>query len=356
MKQLLLLLIGVFALSPVSSQRLIALEHNGTSSYYQYLDVAMTNAANGDNIYLPGGNIQFSPGVLNFIIDKAVHIYGTGYNPNYAGVLNTTMISDTTSIVSGASGGSIEGVQFTAPYLEFQSQANPAAVNNFVIRRCRIAILDIGRTGNITAQCANITISECIITQLYSSPGFTNSLVEKSFLGSPAYSCTIGTGMSVGVIFRNNIIDGPGGNPYCVCSVNGAEFQNNIILASGSSGDFYGCTNLIVSNNVVRVINGIPYCTGCTFSNNISNATAADLYTNATSGAYSYSSDYHLLSTSVGKNAGNDGTDIGIYGTSSPFKEGGLPVNPHIISKSMGSQTTGNGILQINVSVGAQDN
>ena len=70
---------------------------------------------------------------------------------------------------------------------------------------------------------------------------------------------------------------------------------------------------------------------------------------------FSYTQDYHLKSNCVGKNAGKDGTDIGIYGGVFPWKEGSVPKNPHIINSTIGGTTNSNSALPINIKVSAQD-
>ena len=47
------------------------------------------------------------------------------------------------------------------------------------------------------------------------------------------------------------------------------------------------------------------------------------LFVNVSSTTFDYAYDYHLQATSPGKNAGTDGTDIGIYGGAYPFPSGG---------------------------------
>lgn len=49
---------------------------------------------------------------------------------------------------------------------------------------------------------------------------------------------------------------------------------------------------------------------------------------------------------------------MGIYGglPNYTFKEGCVPFNPHIISKTIAPNTDVNGHLNINIKVGAQDN
>src|SRR5690606_38454734 len=69
-----------------------------------------------------------------------------------------------------------------------------------------------------------------------------------------------------------------------------------------------------------------------------------------------YTQDFHLKTDSPGKNAGSDGTDVGIYGTNEPTKEGWVPSNPHISFKNISSQIDANGNLKATFKVKAQNN
>lgn len=71
---------------------------------------------------------------------------------------------------------------------------------------------------------------------------------------------------------------------------------------------------------------------------------------------YNFKNDFHLQANSSGKNAGSDGTDIGIYGGRFPWKDGGLPITPHIESKFVNGTTDTNGNLNVKIKVAAQDN
>ena len=53
---------------------------------------------------------------------------------------------------------------------------------------------------------------------------------------------------------------------------------------------------------------------------------------------------------------GDDGTEVGIYGGLVPFKEGAVPINPHISQKSIQTTTDSNGLLNIYFTVEAQQN
>lgn len=64
--------------------------------------------------------------------------------------------------------------------------------------------------------------------------------------------------------------------------------------------------------------------------------------------------DFHL--NNPASYLGTDGTQIGLFGGSKPFKQGGLPENPHIRYKNIAPQTDNNGLLSIDIKVGAQSN
>ena len=71
---------------------------------------------------------------------------------------------------------------------------------------------------------------------------------------------------------------------------------------------------------------------------------------------YNMKNDYRLRDSSPGKNAGKDGTDIGIYGGRYPWKDGGLPVNPHIETYDIAGKTDSIGNLRVKIKVAAQEN
>ena len=54
------------------------------------------------------------------------------------------------------------------------------------------------------------------------------------------------------------------------------------------------------------------------------------------------------------KNAGTDGTDIGIFGCPAPYKDGAVPFNPHINKALISGQTDKDGKLKVDIQVSAQ--
>ena len=83
---------------------------------------------------------------------------------------------------------------------------------------------------------------------------------------------------------------------------------------------------------------------------------AANIFVNEIDGNYQFSDDLHLAPGSGGIGGADDGTDIGIYGTASPYKPGNVPYNPHFRTAAIATSTNANGDLPVNIRVAAQPN
>jgi hypothetical protein len=64
----------------------------------------------------------------------------------------------------------------------------------------------------------------------------------------------------------------------------------------------------------------------------------------------------HLAAESPGSGAGSDGTDIGLYGSDSPYKPGAVPHVPHYRRVDIARGTDADGGLPATVRVAAQPN
>lgn len=69
-----------------------------------------------------------------------------------------------------------------------------------------------------------------------------------------------------------------------------------------------------------------------------------------------YASNFRIRSNLPYFNGGTDGTQLGIYGGSFPWKDGSVPFNPHIQFKNIPNATDAFGNLPINIRVAAQEN
>jgi hypothetical protein len=139
------------------------------------------------------------------------------------------------------------------------------------------------------------------------------------------------------------------GNAIVNC--NGIRLENNIFMTSGGfwAGNNY---NVQFYNNIFKETD--PLGAAPVYLNNKFSVT--NLFVDAPEGAFSYTGNYHLKSDSPARNAGFDGKDCGIYGGANPYKEGALPVNPHIRAKTLPAQTDAQGKINVQVTVAAQNN
>jgi hypothetical protein len=82
----------------------------------------------------------------------------------------------------------------------------------------------------------------------------------------------------------------------------------------------------------------------------------ASIFINEANGNYQFTDDLHLAPGSSGIGGATDGTDIGIYGSSSPYKAGAMPYNPHFRAASVAPATNADGDLPVNIRAAAQNN
>jgi len=88
---------------------------------------------------------------------------------------------------------------------------------------------------------------------------------------------------------------------------------------------------------------------------NIFLADASSIFVKQSGTTFDYNHNYALKPTAPGKNAGDDGTDVGIYGSTNPYKTSALPSNPHISFKDIPASTLPNGTIPLKIRVTAQD-
>jgi len=276
------------------------------------IQAALDASIAGDTVYVNGSAIDYgeSPNVV-----KRLVIVGAGYNP--AGPPNlATRINGRFTLFSGASGTVISGFRLGG-FL-----ANSGNVNNIQVLRNYIGYLISGAAVNFNG----------------SNWAFSHNLI---------INCSIQINNSAGVLIQNNIFSNGGLSSSNQPSV---IVDHNLFLGSISPLNT-NIRNATVSNNIFALTQG-PTIDATTQSNsfvnniNVLTNVAATAPTNSFAGgpnsetgnlygvdpqfvsvanftSYNVFFDYRLKSTSPGKNAGNDATDIGIYGGGFPFPTGG---------------------------------
>lgn len=326
--------------SPAKAQSPIAVQNDSGTSFYSTLDLAITNAVAGDYIYIPGGVFPIS-----VPIDKQLHIIGVGHNPDSCAVTGITQVTGNIIILNGSDHGSIAGLKISG-YFHFGSSPNDVIINYYTIERC-----NIGGEITLATRSTNILVNECVIKGLINgnkTQGFKLSkcIVEADYV----------MGFDSNAYFINNIFTQCKFGYWAIRqNIIGCYVKNNIFLTRLYVGNYDAYSNVDVSKNLFQnnLFNSGHNLstTSNVFQNNITGPVTT-LFKNQTGAVFDYKQDYHILESSPAHNAGTDGTDLGIYGTTNPWKEGSLPSNPHIQSKSI---STVNGNLNVKIKVAAQD-
>ncbi len=314
------------------AQNLITVQNGSKAQFYTSLDSAYVHSADGDTIYVPGGSYS-SPGEIN----KSIHIIGVGHNPDSTSATNFTLINGSIDLRQGASNGSLTGVYLIG------SLSLTDTIYNYSVERSNVYAISFS-----SAFPHNNSFKDNIIKTLNG-----HSMVDNQ--SNNIYLNNIINGFNYhfsGDIFKNNIflVDyGTYTSPFT-----SVIFENNIFVpAIGPDMNF---TNCILNNNFfVDDTNLLGNPQGNILNSNINNQPLSSLFIKYSArDGFQYTDNYHLKSGSPGKNAGKDGTDIGIYGGVFPWKVGSVPFNPHIISSTIANKTNSDGTLHVSIKVEAQ--
>jgi len=339
------------------------------------LQNAINAAVPGDIVY-----VQPSPTVHpEIIIDKRITLRGIGFNTGKDLPLQSQVVAITLTNkddgTTNASGTNIEGMTvFGVPNVSFgiirlgvQTGSFGYTLRDITISKCSTSSLGIYR-GSGYRPAENITVKDCYTGILFETTGtITNLLVVRNRL----YRLTLRGGNLSSAIFSNNLFTHSGGNenvnsfgagpvtglgqPLIVSSLiitnNNFLGQNNISAnrfmqfdledAIVSNNIFYGMAPTSTNGSYQRnaFLNNLTFGTsndalppvgngvGNTGSNNIVGQNP--LFVNAPYNTiYASTMDFNLQTTSPAKNAGSDGTDIGITGGAYPVTAGNILLAP----------------------------
>jgi hypothetical protein len=243
-------------------------------------------------------------------------------------------------LAEGSSNGSLTGV-----YLTGDLQGTTAVVSSYIISRCRIS-----GSVNLTSTNSNFNFIENVLDGYFGAGpvpncSFLNNIITATFNTNYTNACFNYS------TFRNNIFIP---SSYYVVSCQYSTFENNI---------FNGTVNSITSNVQNSIFNNNIFAGPINFpsntnigANNIPNQYSSITFVNQSGSTFNYTHDYHLQSSSEGKNKGSDGTDIGIYGGIYPWKAGSIPSNPHFQVIKVDPKTDAAGNLKVRIKVAAQNN
>ncbi|MDR1119304.1 MAG: hypothetical protein LBM08_00125, partial [Dysgonamonadaceae bacterium] len=243
---------------------------------------------------------------------KKLAIIGIGHRPDNDNADGSTMIGGNLFFEGGANSSALMGV-YLSGHVYIGTGEN--AVNNFLLRYCNVNSIQVQNSN-----CRGIVINQNYIRS-----------------GSNGGNSTIN--------FTNNIL-------HSVNNINGGAINHNVITNGG------GASNAQVKDNIF--LNG--HVSSFSTSHNMATSSAGDHCVVVTDWAdvlegpnngVSPTSNYQLKGNQ-GKNAATDGTDIGIYGGITGFKDSALPPVSRIVSKQIAEQTGDDGKLKIQVRIKTQ--
>lgn len=334
MKNFTLILAMLFiALTSAYSHSIITVQHGNNAWFYDYdrLDSAISQAPNGASIYLPSGTF-ISPATSSTPLNKQLHFYGVGYAITEFST-GRTHIKGSFYLLDGADSSSFSGIYFEN---EILINTNPpkTVVSKVTFRRCIFSSFG----SVLSSKRADKFVFEEIVA---GSISYVKSSTFKNCIFSYLSFCD------------DNSIEN------CIFYFNGTSnflrgdnnsLKNNIITQTNINYLIYGDHNNFLNN---LFVSNISFPAGTNQGvNNLVNVGIETIFINRLNYTQPQA-DLRLKDDCVGKEAGSDGTDVGIYGGPYPFKHNRLPFIPFIKSTAIGPADEQNKI-RVRMNVEAQ--
>lgn len=336
MKKILSLLALMFATTLLTAQSAVILQHNGNVTAF-YNNAAFQNAyaaaVSGDTILLPGG--FFPPPEF---IDKKLTIIGAGHHPDSAQVTKPTVITGSITLYENADGSFISGMRIEG-YVRI---AGGHAVDMLTLSRLFITDRFLVEQGKWSV---NGTVRECIISGDFNAPGLEQFSITNNIFGYRIYAVK-------NSLIANNIFlggDAIGESARPAYNLDNCMLRNNIFFKPVY--DLFGFVSTQIQHNVYA---NAPAMTGNFPTGNFFNVNTAALFVNYNNTGFAYTHDFHL--NAPANYVGTDATQVGLYGSIRPWKNGSVPAMPHILSKLIAEHADAEGKIQVQVTVAAQNN
>lgn len=350
---LILLLAATLTTGTATAQlQRIVLQGSGAPQVFADINSALAAAQANDKLYFSGGAFISATALT---IDIPLHFIGAGVHPDSTTVTSTTELATATGdiiLTTTASGSTFTGITFNAAS-EIQYGTNPSDDNptGILFQRCRfMCALYLDEDQFSTS---STTFDECLFHNdvhggVGSEANTTSATFTRCIFGNAPGTGTIG---EVGVLFVDHCVFL---NERICSNSQGAVIQNSICTLPDAP--VYQCNNVTLSN---CLFSGAAYTgnsTGEMVTNCQLNVAPASNFVNEADNAFQFTDNLHLAPGSNGIGGATDGTDIGLYGSSSPYKPGNVPYNPHFRAASIATATNPNGELPVNIRVAAQPN
>lgn len=317
----------------------------GDPTVHTDLSSAMAAAQNDDKLYLSGGTFLVSG---NLLIDKRLHFIGAGIHPDSASVTaTTTVFMDGGSFIltTPCSGSTFTGISFHPEGSTYYgTSVDDDDPTDLVFQRCEFVRGAINMNGQ-GGSTGSATFDECIMNTTGTNQNMTGGLgpvvITRCILNHKTLS-----GFSR-LFLKNSVIFN-------------ARLQNSAnCIVQNCAFTFYApplwqVSGVQITNCLIRAASMFSNSGTSSETNNIYNVPLGSFFMSETDEWYHYYDDLHLNPASGGIGAGNDGTDIGIYGSHAPYKTGAAPYNPHYQQGAIDPATNWNGELPVQIRTAAQ--
>jgi hypothetical protein len=320
--------------------------HTGSGANYSTISSAVSAATNGDTIYIQPSTSSYG----GFTLNKGLVFIGPGHKPEFTGGVG--VIITVISLANGSSNSQFIGLILNKIKCNvWQTSNNILIRNNFFKQYSSIggAFGDASESsdwiieGNVFIEA--IGCGGCYVIDIKTgATGVTNSnwIIRNNFIQSKSSqdNSSIFMNLNATTVVENNIILHRNSSAIFNTDVVGGEFRNNIFwITQASFTDVsLDATNVVFSNNLTYHSNGSLIA--LSGDNNVDNSDPDFSTLDSDDPIWNYLNNYQLNSTSSGADAGEDGTDVGIYGGGYQFRMEGYPQNfPRFIDFDVLSNT-----------------
>ncbi|MDA3911284.1 MAG: hypothetical protein PF448_08010 [Bacteroidales bacterium] len=343
MKKIILFLVSFFFANFMMAQSVIVLHSTDTTAVFTgntAFQDAYALAESSDTLYLSGGAFTITSS-----IEKGLKIFGAGIHPDSTSATYITQLSGIVNIIDGADGLYFEGIQFSHEIREHFVQV----VDDVSFVRCKfISLIDFGISGPPAVLRKNYAFIQSVFLDRLDMEGVTNSLITNCIFNDRIYNTNSNS------IKNTSFLYNPSNASYDLMTSSDNNLISNCIFHTLNSYLINGASNTVqncVTQDAAPDFGSTPI--------DVNNYKGIDLSTvliALPSEPFSFDDNYHLTPSAETTYLGDEGTQVGVYGGLFPLKEGFVPQNPHISTKTISSGTDENGFLNVDVEVNAQDN
>jgi len=357
----------VCSIATVNAAKSVIVQNGTRSNVYADVAAAISAANSGDTIYI-GGSVYAEAITIN----KPLTIFGAGmFDMASTKSTGPTQLTGGITIANGANNLTLSGMQINSVYFN-----NSTDLYNVTISNCYIPSRIYGNSTANYFKMKNLRVTENYIAggTLFDYMKCTNLCrIEKNIFANSFINLVSGSNYCQ---FINNVFfESQGYNSgHCygawpfihgfIYQTNDCAFINNVFVTNnhgpltGNSANYYlelASDRNVYFNNFYNCAHGANFGSYETVKDNIFNSAwyGTNIFKNFADWDFT-KGDYHMKDGSNLEAAGIDGLEVGLFGTTSPFKISFLPRNPHIQTISVSTETDANGQVSISATVEAQ--